>query len=74
MRESTRGQYTNVDVYESTIFKEHVDPRNQAIFKDWIGGMTGGELGKKYFLAEITIRQQLTKMKRLYERIQSHDV
>lgn len=74
MRESTRGQYTNRDIYESAAFKQHVNERNRELFKDWIGGMTGGQLAKKYFLADITVRQHLTNMKRLYERIQNHDV
>lgn len=74
MRESTRSQYANRDIYESEAFTQKVNIRNQMIFRDWIGGMTGGQLAKKYYLAEITVRGCLTKMKRLYERIQVNDV
>ena len=70
MRESTRGRYTRKDIYEGLAFRKQVKERDRNIFRDWVGGMNGGQLAKKYYLAEITVRQHLTRMKRIYEDIQ----
>ena len=69
-RRSTRGRYTNPDIYNNKVFTQMVDPRNRKIFIDWIGGMTGGELAEKYFVADITVRQSLARTKTVYDTIE----
>lgn len=68
-RLSTRMQYQDTAVYESKQFVSKLKDRDYKIFLDWIGGMTGPELAKKWFLADITIRQRLTFMKHIYDDI-----
>lgn len=69
-RASTRTEYTDMFLVNSADFKTAVGSRNHELFKDWIGGMTGHELAQKYYLADITVRQTLTKCKQKYEEIQ----
>ena len=69
MRDSTRGQYTDKDILQSAEFKNSISERDYKLFLDWIGGMNGRELGEKYWIAEITARQALTKAKLKYDLI-----
>lgn len=69
-RQSTRGRYTNPDICNNKVFAQMVDARNRKIFIDWIGGMTGGELAKKYYVADITVRQSLARTKTVYDTIE----
>lgn len=68
-RASTRTEYTDMELVNSTDFKSEIGSRNYELFKDWIGGMTGHELAQKYYVADTTARQTLTKCKRKYEEI-----
>lgn len=68
-RLSTRPQYQDSKIYKSKLFKGKINDRDYSIFMDWIGGMTGPELSKKWYLADITIRQKLTAMKRIYDDV-----
>lgn len=72
-RLSTRTEYQDPDIYQSVLFKSKLSDRNYQIFMDWIGGMTGPELSKKWHLADITIRNHLTTMKRIYDEIKTEE-
>ena len=69
-RKSTRDRYSDPTVYKSKVFSQMVDQRNRKIFIDWIGGMTGGELAEKYYIADITVRQSLARTKTVYDTIE----
>lgn len=72
-RLSTRTQYQDPDIYQSQAFLSKVKERDRAMFTDWIGGMTGHELAKKYFLADISARQRLTIVKRIYDDVKRRE-
>ena len=69
-RASTRGNYTDGRVLNHPSFT-HVTgrigkARDLMIFTDWINGMTGIELAKKYDRTDTNIRRILAKVKHEY--------
>ena len=68
-RLSTRTQYRDPDIYGDPSFTSQIKDRDLKIFMDWIGGMTGKELSKKWSLADITVRHNIGATKIIYDDI-----